>query len=147
MQKRILISAVSILIFVQLCFAESSLLSKSDAGTITGKVIDAKEKPVAGVIVILCEQSSGIPVCKDTFRLFTDAFLTKEGNQQKEIYFIVTDGLGCFSFEKVPVGEYRLVAQSWKDVEEFKGIFEKNGKEIQLHGIAEHVRVFLFGNA
>ena len=141
MQKRILISAVSILIFVQLCFAESSLLSKCDAGTITGKVIDAKDKPVAGVVVILCEQSSGIPVCKETFRLFTDAFLMKEGNQQKEIYFVVTDGLGCFTFEKVPVGEYRLVAQSWKDVEEFKGIFEKNGKEIQLHGIAEHVRV------
>jgi len=106
-----------------------------------GKVIDAKDQPIAGVVVILCDQSSGIPVCKDTFRLFTDAFLTKEGNRQKEIYFVVTDGLGCFSFEKVPVGEYRLVAQSWKDVEEFKGIFERNGKEIQLHGIAEHVRV------
>ncbi|MFB0552710.1 MAG: carboxypeptidase-like regulatory domain-containing protein [Phycisphaerae bacterium] len=141
MQKRVLLSAVLIFIVVQICFAESSLLSKSDAGTITGKVIDAKDKPVAGVVVILCEQSSGIPVCKETFRLFTDVFLTKEGNQQKEIYFVVTDVLGCFSFEKVPVGEYRLVAQSWKDVEEFKGIFEKNGKEIQLHGIAEHVRV------
>ncbi len=141
MQKRVPLSAVLIFIVVQICFAESSLLSKSDAGTITGKVIDAKDKPVTGVVVILCEQSSGIPVCKETFRLFTDAFLTKEGNQQKEIYFMVTDDLGCFSFEKVPVGEYRLVAQSWKDVEEFKGIFEKNGKEIQLHGIAEHVRV------
>jgi len=141
MQKRILISVVSILIFVQLCFAESSLLSKSDAGTITGKVIDAKDKPVAGVVVILCEQSSGIPVCKETFRLFTDAFLTKEGKQQKEIYFVVTDGLGCFSFENVPVGEYKLVAQSWRGTKEFKGVLEKNGEEIELHGIAEHVRV------
>lgn len=141
MQKRILISAVSILIFVQLCFTESSLLSKSDAGTITGKVIDAKDKPVAGVVVILCEQNSGIPVCKETFRLFTDAFLTKEGNQQKEIYFVVTDGLGCFSFENVPVGEYKLVAQSWRGTKEFKGVLEKNSEEIELHGIAEHVRV------
>jgi len=141
MQKRILISAVSILIFVQLCFAESSLLSKSDAGAITGKVIDAKDKPVAGVVVILCEQNSGIPVCKETFRLFTDAFLTKEGNQQKEIYFVVTDGLGCFSFENVSVGEYKLVAQSWRGTKEFKGVLEKNGEEIELHGIAEHVRV------
>jgi len=141
MQKQILISAVSIFIVVQICFAESSLLSKSDAGIITGKVIDAKDKPVAGVVVILFEQSSGIPVCKETFRLFTEGFLTKERNRQEEISFVVTDGLGCFSFEKVPVGEYRLVAQSWKDAEEFKGVFEINGKEIQLHGIAEHIRV------
>ena len=141
MQKRILISAVSILIFVQLCFAESSLLSKSDAGAITGKVIDAKEKPVAGVVVILCEQNSGIPVCKETFRLFTDAFFTKKGNQQKEIYFVVTDGLGCFSFENVPVGEYKLVAQSWRGTKEFKGVLEKNSEEIELHGIAEYIRV------
>ncbi|MCK4790321.1 MAG: hypothetical protein KAV87_41675, partial [Desulfobacteraceae bacterium] len=58
-----------------------------------------------------------------------------------EIYFVVTDGLGCFSFEKVPVGEYRLVAQSWRDAKEFKGIWEKTGKEIELHGIAKKIQV------
>jgi C-terminal processing protease CtpA/Prc len=115
--------------------------AKSNAGTITGKVIDAEKQSIPGVIVILCEQSSGVPVCQETFRPFTEAVLAEKGDPLKDIVYVVTNGQGCFSFEKVPVGEYRLVAQSWKDAEEFKGLFEINRKEIQLHGIAEHIRV------
>jgi len=145
MQKRVLLSAVSVLILVQLCLAESSAptaeQAESNAGTITGKVFDTADQSVSGALVILCDQNSGVPVCKETFRPFTEAVSAEKGDPLKDIVYVVTNDQGCFSFEKVPVGEYRLVAQSWKDAEEFKGIFEINGKEIQLHGIAEHIRV------
>ncbi len=132
---------VLIFILLQICSAGRSLHSRCDAGAIMGKVIDAEDRPVAGAVVILCDQSSGIPFCKETFRPFTEAFVAKESNQQEEILCAVTDGGGHFSFEKVPVGAYRLVAQSWRDSREFKGVFEKNGEEIELHGVAEHVKV------
>jgi hypothetical protein len=104
-----------------------------------GKVLDAKGKPVIGAVVILCDQKSGVPVYKKTYRPFTDEFI--KGNQAMDIAYATSDEKGEFTFDNIAAGEYRLVAQSWKDITEFKGIFEKNGKEIELHGIAEHVNV------
>jgi hypothetical protein len=141
MKKRLLISAISIFILAQRCFPEESPLSKRDAGTITGTVMNVQEQPVAGAVIILCDQGSGIPVCLDTFKPFTEAYLSKERNQQKEICFSVTDDVGCFSFENVPRGEYKLVAQSWKGAEKIKSIFEKNGEVIHLYGVAERIKV------
>lgn len=141
MKNQLLITAILIFILAQLSFPEESPLSKNDAGTITGAVLNAKSKPVASVVIILCDQRSGIPVCKDTFKPFTEAYLSKERNQQKEICFSVTDNMGHFSFDNVSVGEYKAVAQSWKGVEEIKSVFEKNGEEIQLYGVAEHIRI------
>ena len=141
MKKQLLITAVSIFILAQYCLSEESPLSKSDAGKITGTVLNLEDQPVAGVVIILCDQISGIPVCQDAFKPFTEAYLSKERGRQKEICFTVTDDIGRFSFEGVPVGEYKLVAQSWKGVEEIKSVFERNGKEIQLYGVAEQIRV------
>jgi C-terminal processing protease CtpA/Prc len=102
-------------------------------------VFDAQDEPVAGAIVILCDQNNGVPVYKKTYCPFTDELL--KGNQALDIAYTISNEKGQFTFENIPAGEYRLVAQSWRDVTEFKGIFEKNGKEIELHGIAEHVKV------
>jgi hypothetical protein len=108
-------------------------------GILTGKILDAKGKPVVGAVVILCDRKSGVPVYKKTYRPFTDEFV--KGNKATDIAYITSDEKGRFSFENIPAGEYKLVAQSWKDVEQFKGPFEKNGKEVEIHGIAEHVKV------
>lgn len=108
-------------------------------GILTGKILDAKDKPVVGAVVILCDRKSGVPVYKKTYCPFTDEFV--KGNKATDIAYITSDEKGRFSFENIPAGEYKLVAQSWKDVEQFKGPFEKNGKEVEIHGIAEHVKV------
>jgi hypothetical protein len=145
MQNQILVSAVSILIIVQACPAESNRhnaeKSRLHAGTITGTVLNTEDKPVVGAVVVLCDQDGGVPVCRQTFRPFTEDFLTKKKDWTKDVAYAVTGDQGGFSFEKVPDGEYRLVAQSWKGAEKFKGVFEVNGKEVELHGVAEHVKV------
>lgn len=146
MQKQILILAVLIFILVQPCLAESSgsaaeQAELSNAGTITGKVVDGRGQPVAGAVVILCDQKSGVPVHKETFRPFTEAVLAGKGDLLKDVVYAVTDSQGCFSFEKVPAGQYRLVAQSWRNAEPFKGVFEVNGMVIELCGTAEHIQV------
>ena len=118
---------------------DAAPVDKAFTETLTGKVFDAKGEPVIGAVVILCDQKSGVPVYTKTCRPFTDEFL--KGNKAMDIACAASGEKGQFTFENIPAGEYRLVAQSWKDVDEFKGVFEKNGKEIVLHGIAEHVKV------
>ena len=118
---------------------DSTPLEKSFTETLTGKVIDAQGGSVVGAVVILCDRKSGVPVYKKTYHPFTDEFL--KGNQAMDIACAITGEKGEFVFKNIPTGEYRLIAQSWKDAEKFKGILETNGKEIVLHGIAEHVKV------
>lgn len=66
MKKQLLISAVPIFILARLCFPQESPLSKRDTGTITGAVMSRKDQPVAGAVIILCNQRGGIPVCQVT---------------------------------------------------------------------------------
>ncbi len=125
-----------------------ALLSHSEANSVTqnafseiltGRVLDSQAKPVTGAIIILCDQNSGIPVSKETYRPFTDEVM--KGRQAMDLAYTTTDDKGRFTFKNISAGEYRLVAQSWKDTEQFKGVFEKNGKEIELHGVTEHIKV------
>jgi len=141
MEKQLLKSAVLILVLIPLSFSQELSPSKRGTGILTGTVSDNQNQPVARAIIILCDQRSGIPVCQDTFKPFTEAYLSKERNQQKEICFSVTDDRGRFSFENVPVGEYKIVAQYWKGVEEIKSIFERNGGVIQLCGVTDRIDV------
>jgi hypothetical protein len=101
-------------------------------GTIEGRVLDATDRPVAKVVVILCDQTSGMPVNTESFQPFTEAFLAKGTRGKTDPYggilYAVTDIKGAFAFRDVPAGEYRLIAQSWLDAAEVKGLFEKNGK-------------------
>jgi hypothetical protein len=141
MKEQLSISAVLILIVGRVCFPAASALSNRETGVVTGTVMNLKDQPVRGAVIILCDQKSGVPVSKPAFRPFTEAYLSKGGNQEKEISFSITDDMGRFSFEDVPVGEYRLIAQSWEGADKIKSVFERNGKEIELWGVAGHVRV------
>ena len=113
----------------------------SGTGAITGKILDAQGQPAARVIVVLCTDAGGIPVHNRTSRPITEAYATEKGESDKEIAYAVTDDEGRFSFGRVAQGEYRLVGQSWPDIESIKGLFEVNAKVIELHGIAEHIVV------
>jgi len=112
----------------------AALRESPAAGSITGKVVDADGAAVAGVCVVLCDQSSGIPLSRETLRPFTDGFM--EGRETMDLAYAVTD-----EYVRVPAGRYRLVSQSWRDAPHVEGILEVNGKLIELHGVAENVEV------
>ncbi|MBN2588823.1 MAG: hypothetical protein JXA96_03090 [Sedimentisphaerales bacterium] len=141
MKKRIFISAFLILILLQPYYLNIALhAQEGDAAhnaRIQGKVLDARDKPVAGSVVILCDQKTGSPICTGTFALLSEAFV----GGQKGLVFAVSNELGEFVFENIPAGEYRLVAQIWKDAKEITDIFEKNGEVIELNGVAEKIVV------
>jgi len=106
-------------------------------GSLTGRVLDGSGKGVAGVYVFVCGYDSGIPLSSKTMIPFTK----KMKSPMASLLYSVTDESGKFSFEKIPVGQYRIVSESWKGSKEIKGAFEVNGEKIVLHGVAEKVKV------
>jgi len=108
-------------------------------GAIRGRVLDADDRPVPAARVAICDQATGIPLAPGTSRPFTDGFA--QGRESLDLAHAVTDPQGRFVFDKLPAGTYRLVCQSWSDVDEVKALLEVNGKQIELHGVVDNVRV------
>lgn len=125
-----------------LAAAEATLGSEQEAeagvGRVTGRVVDGAGEGVGGAFVFICEQKSGVPLSPNTLKPFTRQFHQPD---ELELCYAVTDDGGAFSFDKIPAGTYRFVSQSWKDAKDIKGALEVNGKEIQLHGVANNVRI------
>ncbi|MBN1360804.1 MAG: carboxypeptidase regulatory-like domain-containing protein [Sedimentisphaerales bacterium] len=135
------------LALIGLMSSGASTQTTRETGTLAGRVTDAAEKPVVGAAVILCDQASGIPIDSEGAGPFTDEFLAAgresrpRKNQDNPILYALTDEKGSFRFENVPAGEYRLIAQSWLDADKIERLIEPNGRQIELRGVVEHVRV------
>jgi hypothetical protein len=107
-------------------------------GGISGKVLDSGGRPVAGAAVLVQTQATGIPLERGSglpaiyrgIRLGPGEYLS-----------VPTDADGRFVFEKIPVGSYRVVAQSWRNKTGVKALGEVEGEEIELRGVANDVVV------
>lgn len=88
------------------------------------------------VVVVLCDQSRGVPLSADKLRPITEG--ERSGGLPK-LLTTTTGPRGKFAFEDLPAGEYRVVAQKW--IGPFQGVFEIQGTVIQLFGTADHIRV------
>jgi hypothetical protein len=113
-------------------------------GTIHGVLLDVLDRPVDAAQVLLCNSASGIPLATKTRMAVTHA--SKDGRANLTDWWSVpTDAAGVFHFEGVPPGEYRLVAQSYPDLERFGlppgGALDKHGLTTRLRGLAEGVQV------
>ncbi len=110
--------------------------SAAQAGTISGVVVDSTGGPVGQVSVVLCDQKTGIPVSRQTYRPFTE-----QGPNGAAVTTTLTDIGGAFAFVDVPEGTYRLIAQRWGEKEAVGQVFEVNGQEVFLHGVADNLVV------
>src|ERR1041385_1487699 len=88
------------------------------------------------VIVILCDQRTGIPISAETRRPFLEST-----NRSFPPPLLTTNSgpRGQFAFDHLPAGDYRVVAQKWTGP--FKGVFEVHGTVIQLFGTADNLHV------
>ena len=124
-------SSMTAVVVLTLCGASAR------AGQIRGVVLELDGQPVRQATVVLCDQKTGIPVSKETHKPFTE----KGPGGLKDLATIVTDEQGAFSFDEVPDGLYRLVAQRWPAKPAVQNVFEVNGEEIVLCGTADKVAV------
>jgi hypothetical protein len=115
-------------------------LHDSDTGTIAGQILDERDRATfAGrAVVFLCDAKTSYPIHRETKKpIAADmraALLDK-------LWYAVTDENGTFEFKDVPVGDYRLVAQSWSGTEGMPKSIQKTSTFLILHGVAENVVV------
>lgn len=108
------------------------------AGEISGTVLGHDKKPVSGATVALCDHRTGAPISSKTLEPCAGFRMYMTPNS---FALAITDDDGSFTFEDVPRGQYRLISQSWKNKPSVQNIFDTNGKEITLHGIATEITV------
>ncbi len=98
---------------------------------ISGKVVDFKGKAVSGSVVVLFDAETGLPLKGKNY----DEFSQK--NMQEPFTFQLSDLKGKFEFKGVPAGDYKLIAQSWLNCEDFEKPAGKNSSEVRLDGVSE----------
>ena len=134
----ILVGAAALILLA--CAAGSSGPDEPPArGSLSGSVLDAEDAAVVGAAVVLCDSETGIPLSAKTYRTLADTILA--GASPMDVAFALTDKRGEFTFEKIPLGRYALLAQSWPGKDSVKGIFEVNGPEVELRGVARDLEV------
>ena len=103
---------------------------KEEGHTIFG-IVQELRSGTADVPVCLCDGETGLPLLEETYQLIDFGKSDPDGLADKTA-IAVTNKNGEFSFENVPDGKYRLLAQKWFGP--YKGIFELHGTVIQLMG-------------
>ena len=106
------------------------------AGEISGALLGHDGDPVPQATLVLCDQATGIPVSKQTFRPFVE-----DKMDLKSLVVVTTDADGKFLLKDVPKGRYRVIAQSWPGAPSVLDILAKNGKEITLRGVQDNILV------
>jgi len=121
--------------------------SVSKVGKLVGQLADTRGHIVHGgqAAVFLCDAATGMPINRETKEAFNPLgeLRAEDENALDKLWFDVISEKGVFEFSDVPVGRYRLVAQSWSGTEGFPG-FDANNRPsafLVLHGVAENVEV------
>lgn len=109
-------------------------------GHIRGQLVDERNQVtyVGQATVFLCDAESGLPILRKTKRPLDPG---KNLNDAWDMWYELTTDRGSFEFADVPVGKYRLVAQSWSGTVGVPKFQDKPSTLVLLHGIAENVEV------
>jgi hypothetical protein len=117
-------------------FAATSIGDDDQTGRIQGMLGTAagQQKYVGRAVVFICSAKTGHPLDPATHQSLL------MGNNGGDPWHAVTDIDSHFLFDKVPVGEYRLIAQSWSGTEGVPD-HKATSEVVLLHGVAEGVHV------
>ena len=117
-----------------------SSLFAEELGLITGQLADSRGQIdyVGEVVVFLCDAKSGYPIDRKTKKPMDISFASLP---IANAWHTVTSKVGLFEFKDVPVGQYRLIAQSWSGTKGLPDFMGETSTVIILHGTAENVTV------
>jgi hypothetical protein len=88
-------------------------------------------------VVVLCDLSSGEPLCRKTMEPFTSALGKTNDDGALDWVFASADASGRFRFTNVPRGNYVLVAQAWKSDSQPTNLLKIQSEKIHLLGRKE----------
>lgn len=103
---------------------------------IIGRVLDADDMPVAGVLVSVCDAATGAPVRNGTWAPFADDPGDVE-TALMDLAAATTDANGRFRLVDVAPGRYRLLAQSWDAQPTPPNALSTNGRTVRVRGLVE----------
>jgi hypothetical protein len=117
-------------------FAGASNGDDDETGRIQGMLGTAarQQKYIGRAAVFISDTKTGHPLDPATHQSLL------AHNNGGDPWHVVTDTYSHFLFDKVPPGEYRLIAQSWSGTEGIPDR-EATSEVILLHGVAEGVSV------
>ncbi len=108
----------------------------AETGTIVGALADAHDQAmhVGSAVVFLCDAKTGYPLDRKTKRPFDFSHTARITDL---CWYTVALDKGSFQFEEVPVGEYRVFAQSWSGTEGLPALQGTTSQFVHLHGFAD----------
>lgn len=130
---RIPFSAVLLTLSATAALAFFPMEPDADQPVIRGRFVNASGNPVAGAIVVVCDASSGLPLCGESWESFDEAMSGDAEKALTEITSAITNDLGVFVLPGAHKGTFKLMAQKWLPATqspESPGPLEVNGPEV-----------------
>lgn len=125
-----------LMICPSLLVAQDNVAEAPESFTITGVVLDEQGDAVANSVVIPLSEF-GIPLERERVQPLTMQSIQRKFNDNEDyVLHTTTDIEGKFNLQ-LPLGKYRLVAQSWLDKREIKRVLDDNGSRLRVDGVAE----------
>lgn len=131
MHRFLYVVAVSMSSAVAVGDDEAATASTAPGRDVAGVII-LDGQPVSDVVLTLCDAESGVPLLKELRR--TPTLEEHRRLIEHDLWFTTSDDTGRFQIENVPHGRYRLMAQRWKDAEEFEHPFKVYGHDLVMLG-------------
>ena len=88
-------------------------------------------------VVVLCDQASGEPLCRQNLQPFTSVMGTTNEQFAMDWLQAIPDATGHFEFNNLPAGNYIVVAQAWPGSSQPTNILNFRGETVHLLGRAE----------
>ncbi|MDP6467756.1 MAG: M56 family metallopeptidase [Pirellulaceae bacterium] len=106
---------------------------------ITGQLVgrDGRPSNVQRAFKFLCESKTGSPLVAATKKPLGMSVV----DGIDKLWHSVTDDRGSFEFDEVPLGNYKLVAQSWPGTNEIPTMNSEPSTTVRLHGVVENIKV------
>ena len=82
-------------------------------------------------LVVLCDQASGEPLCRQTLQPFTLAMAATNSDNAMSWLQVIPDAAGHFEFTNLPAGNYIVVAQVWNSPLPWTNLIN-NSREFQI---------------
>ena len=119
--------------FLALAFVVCGMQAQTQTPTVF-QIAGTIARPADGcnqVLVVLCDQASGEPLCRKNLQPITSVIDTTNRDDALAWFQVIPDVAGHFQFTNLPAGNYIVVAQAWNSPLPWTNLINKS-REFQI---------------